>query len=247
MKKQILFFAMLLALTGLFTLQSCQDEDGTILAEYNTWNVPLAVSPANEAVLAPATTTTLEWLSTGGASNKWNVYFGEDPELIATNHTSQSINVDIEEGKTYYWYVTCEDSRGIPTESPEFSFTVKVTLNIDNFVGAYDCDEPGYAVYTVNSTKINANTIEIDNFWDSGYAVQYVFDDMGNVTITPKVVNVSTTKTYTITGSGTYDNTTGEFVVDYTVVQKVYTYANYAVTVVSTTVDSNTHTFVPQP
>lgn len=237
---------MLVTFSGLLTMQSCY-KDGTIVATGSTWNIPVAVAPLNEAILAPATTVNLTWSSTGGATNKWDVYFGEDPEdlpRIATAVAAQTKAVTVEGGKTYYWFVHCVDAAtGIKTTSPEFSFTVKCDLNIDNFVGAYMCDEPGYAVYPVTFTKINVTTIENNNFWDSGYVVQYVFDEFGNVTITQKVVNVSTTKTYTINGSGRYDAATSGFYTDYTVVQKVYTYANYALTITPTTVDSNTHTF----
>jgi len=67
---------------------------------------------------------------------------------------------------------------------------------------------------------------------------------MGNVTITTKVFQTSATTTRTVSGSGTYDNTTGEFIVDYTVVKKVYAFTIAGgVVITTTTEDANTHTF----
>lgn len=237
---------MLIAFTGLVSLQSCEDEAGTLVTEHNTFSVPVAVAPADAGVVPAGTTTTLKWSATGGNADKWDVYFGESdhPALYKAAHNLQSLSVPVVEGSTYYWYVGTVDANGIETFSPVFHFTVKVTLNIDNFIGTFDCEEPGYAHYDCNLTKINANTIENDNFWDSGWVVQYVFDDMGNVTITPKTFKTSSTVTYVVTGEGKYDNTTGEFYTDYEVVKNTYTLKLEGNTVVSAVNDANTHTFV---
>lgn len=246
MKRKLLFIVMLIAVTGLVTLQSCQDEAGTLVTEVNTFSVPVAVAPADAGVVPAGTTTTLTWAATGGSVDKWDVYFGEseDPDLYKAAHNSQSLSVPVVEGHTYYWYVATVDANGIETFSPVFHFSVKVALNINNFVGTYDCDEPGYAHYDVHLTKISANTIETDNFWDSGWVLQYVFDDMGNVTITPKTFKTSSTVTYTVTGSGSFNNATGEFYTDYEVVKNTYTLKLEGNTVSSAVNDANTHTFV---
>lgn len=245
----------LLLLFAFSVLPSCSEDEGTVVIK-NTFSIPKASAPLDGAIIAATTSVEIKWESTGGATNSWDVYFGEDShglELIAENHTSQAITVnDLVEGHTYYWAVECVDAQGIVTTSPVYSFTVKVNMNIDNFVGLYDCDEPDYAVYDVNITKINSTTIEIDNFWDNGWALQYEFDDFGVVTIIPKVFKTSPSTTYTVTGEGTYDNATGTFVVDYVVIKKVYAFAldengNPGTTITTTTADSNTHTFTRKP
>lgn len=72
MKKQILIFAMLLAFTGLFTLQSCQEEDGTILGTYSIFTEPEIVAPADEASLdlGTGTSVTLSWASTNADASQ---------------------------------------------------------------------------------------------------------------------------------------------------------------------------------
>jgi hypothetical protein len=246
MKRKIIFFAMSLALTGIIVLQSCTKEEGVPITVQQTFNLPVAAAPSDGGTIAPATTTTLTWTSTGGAAEKWDVYFGEShsPALLESDYTSQSIEVDVAEGKTYYWRVINTDANGIVVTSPLFSFTVEVNMNIDNFVGLYDCDEPGYTHYDVNLTKVNSTTISNDNFWDSGWVVEYQFDNMGNVTLISKTIKTSSTVTYDITGSGTYDNTTGEFIVDYEVWKNTYTLKLEGNTVVRAQQDANTHTFV---
>jgi len=246
MKRKNIILTMLVVFAGLTTMQSCSKDESPTPTVYHTFSVPVATSPANEAVIAPATTTDLTWSATGGAAVKWDVYFGtDDGDLprIAENHTTQTINVPVAEGNTYYWQLVNVDEKGIKTTSPMFSFTVSVNMAIVNFVGAYDCDEPGYAVYTVNLTQVDANTILNDNFWDSGWPVNYQFDNMGNVNIIPVTFKTSATTTYTVTGDGTYDNTTGEFAVHYVVTKKVYTLKLEGNTVVTSTADDNVHTF----
>jgi hypothetical protein len=245
MKRKILFYVTALALVVMM-LPGCQKDDSIAFTEKNTFSVPVATAPVNEAAIAPATTTTLTWSATGGSADNWDVYYGEsdDPELYQAGHNSQSISVPVVEGHTYHWYVATKDENGIETFSPVFSFSVKVTLNINNFVGTYDCDEPGYAHYDVHATKINATTIEIDNFWDSGFVLRYEFDDMGNVNIIPKTFPQSATVTYVVTGSGVYNNATGEFEVEYQVVRNTYTFKIEGNTVVTAVLDANTHTFV---
>lgn len=105
------------------------------------------------------------------------------------------------------------------------------SVDVSAFVGAYDCDEPGYAVYTVHFTAGDEPGVIVnDNFWDSGAEIEYVLDVCGTVTIPSQTFAAGAT--YTVTGSGTYDPNTEQIIVDYVV-------KNAA----GSTVDSNTHTF----
>jgi len=103
-----------------------------------------------------------------------------------------------------------------------------------SYLNEYDCDEPGYGVYSVNFTQGSASNIIInDNFWDSGFEVAYVFDNCGNVTIPTQVITAFGIP-FRITGSGTYDEGDKSMVVDYKIVND---------TSPTTVYDDNTHTF----
>lgn len=105
------------------------------------------------------------------------------------------------------------------------------SVDVSAFVGAYDCEEPGYGVYTVNfAAGDQPGVIVNDNFWDSGVSIEYVLDVCGTVTIPNQSFTAGAT--YTVTGSGTYNTATGEIVVDYVVKSAA-----------GATVDANTHTF----
>lgn len=251
MKRKPVFFIALLAVSSMLAMISCTEEP-TPITERNTFNIPIAKAPEDGKEIPPATTTTLTWSATGGASDKWDVYFGtsESPALYKTDVTAQSLSgVPVAEGNTYYWYVKTVDALGILTHSPVFSFSVGVTpivYDISTFTGLYDVDEGGY-LYQVTLTKIDANTLQSNNFWDNApsplWVIQYVFDKFGNVTITPSYYKTSPTSmtVYYVEGSGTFDNTTKTLTVDYTVTKNVYTLKNDGtLTVVKSTADANT-------
>lgn len=247
MKRNNKILIGVISLFAVFAIQSCSEDNATIEIK-STFSTPKAVFPQNESKVNATNSVELKWEATGSTDNKWTLYFGEDDSdlpKIAENITAQSYTVTVEEGHTYYWYVKYVDPNNVITKSPTFSFTVKVNFSVDNFVGAYNCDEPSYGVYDVNLTKINSTTIESDNFWDSGWVVQYEFDDLGNVKIIESTIEVSSTKTWTVNGEGKYNNSDGSFYVDYVVVQKTYSLdvLTGKVNVVATTLDSNTHTF----
>lgn len=238
MKRRNLIFALLPLLLAVFALPSCTKSDDSNATIYWAFTEPTAVAPLDAALIKiTGTTTELKWATVDkdGDPIKADVYFGEsdEPPLFKAAHNSLAITVPVAEGSTYYWYVKLTDANGVMTTGPLFHFSVLVNYDINNFVGLFECDEPGYAKYNVNLTKINATTISNDNFWDSGWAVQYVFDDKGDVKIIP-ISYVDKTTTYDITGAGKFNNKTKSFWVDYTVKNKA----------TGATVDHNVHTFV---
>ncbi len=109
------------------------------------------------------------------------------------------------------------------------------TYDIANFIGDYDCNEPGYGIYDVTFTQIDDNTVEIDNFWDFGGVAQYEFDASGGVTLPEQTIQMGG-EGWVVAGSGSYDPCTGGFAVDYTVVRVSD----------GLTYDDNTHTFSPK-
>ena len=237
MKRKNLIFALLPVLLAVFAMQSCKKDDSSNAVIYGAFTEPTAVAPLNAALIKiTGTAVDLKWATTDkdGDAPLCDVYFGtaEDPAVYKAAMTGLTLNVPVAEGSTFYWKVKMTDANKVTTTSPVFHFSVLVNYDIANFVGLFECDEPGYAKYPVNLTKINATTISNDNFWDSGWAVQYVFDDKGNVNIIP-VSYVDKTTTYDITGTGKFNNTTKSFYVDYVV-------KNHATGAVA---DSNKHTF----
>jgi hypothetical protein len=97
-------------------------------------------------------------------------------------------------------------------------------LNINDFVGPYNCDEAGYGVYAVNFTldTLQANTILNDNFWDwaaPGAIVYYVLSgDLDQiVTVPDQPFTFGDGTVGSVSGSGTYDGCLGTMIVDYDV------------------------------
>lgn len=231
MKRKILFSALLPVLFGLIALQSCTKEEGSFTV-YASFTEPKATAPLDAAqIYATGTTVDLKWatVDADGDTPKADVYFGTDhnPPLLKAGLAALTYTVPVVNGKTYYWKVVMTDANNVKVSSPEFSFTTLVKFDMNNMVGKFDCNEPGYGHYNCNFTKVNATTSLNDNFWDSGYKVQYVFNaDGSKIDIVPVTIDG-----YAITGTGSFDKMTGQWSVHYIVKQG------------AKVVDDNTHTF----
>ncbi len=231
MKRKILFSALLPVLFGLIALQSCTKEEGSFTV-YASFTEPTATAPLNAAqIYATGTTVDLKWatVDADGDAPKADVYFGTaaDPALLKAGVAALTYTVPVATGKTYYWKVVMTDANNVKVASPVFSFTVLVKFDMKNMVGLFDCNEPGYAHYNCNITSVNATTVSNDNFWDSGWTVQYVFNADGTkIDIVPVTISG-----YSITGTGSFDKMTGQWSVHYKVMQG------------TKLIDDNTHTF----
>ncbi|HWR99088.1 MAG TPA: hypothetical protein VN249_00660 [Prolixibacteraceae bacterium] len=231
MKRKSLIVALLPVLFGLFALQSCSEEEGYFKV-YDSFSEPTATAPLDGAgIYITGTTVDLKWatVDSDGDTPKADVYFGtdEDPALYKSGVNALLLNVPVATGNTYYWRVEMIDANNVKTSSPVFHFTVLVKFEMKNMVGLFDCLEPGYGHYNCNLTSVNATTVSNDNFWDSGWTVQYKFNADGTkIDIIPVTISG-----YSIAGSGAFDNMTGQFYVDYTVYQG------------TKLIDDNTHTF----
>ena len=129
MKKKISIFAILLVLSMALTFQSCLDREPVPFVEEQAWTIPVLVAPENGSFIdLPATSqVTLEWSSEAdGDAQNWDVYFGtsEEPNKVATGHTSQSYTVNVTSGLRYYWRVIGYDSNKVPTRSSVWSFEI---------------------------------------------------------------------------------------------------------------------------
>lgn len=233
MKRKILFSALLPILFGLVALQSCTKEEGSFTV-YASFTEPKATAPLDAAqIYVTGTTVDLKWatVDADGDTPKADVYFGtdEDPALLKAGVAALTYTVPVATGNTYYWRVVMTDANNVKVSSPVFSFTVLVKYDFNNMIGLFDCLEPGYGHYNCNITKVNATTVSNDNFWDSGWTVQYTFNaDGSKIDIVPITISG-----YAIAGTGSFDKMTGQWNVHYTV-HKASTGA---------LIDDNTHTF----
>src|ERR1035437_863349 len=128
MKRRNLIFVMLLVFSGLFVIQSCKKESPVAFTEEEAFTIPTLVAPANGFINVTGTTVDLKWASTNAAGDaeNWQVYFGpgDDPALIQTGYTQESITVNVTPGAKYNWKVVGTDKNGIHTRGPLWSFEV---------------------------------------------------------------------------------------------------------------------------
>jgi hypothetical protein len=128
MKRKIIFFVMLLALTSIVTMQSCKKEDPILPKAYEA-AMPQTPAPASSAVVAFTGTgqkINLSWVGTATNAIKWDVYFGtaSHPPLAASNVSTNAYTATITAGGKYYWQVETTDVNNVNTISPVWSFQV---------------------------------------------------------------------------------------------------------------------------
>jgi hypothetical protein len=215
MKRKILFLTMLLAVSGLITMQSCF-KDGKIYATFYSFTNPVVVAPEDGATVhLTGTSVDLTWTSTNedGDPVLADVYFGTSstPPLYKADHNALSLTVPVEKGITYYWSVTMIDKNGIPTVGPTWSFTIFEPIGI--FVGDFTCDEPAEDwSYSVTFSKASDNVLDIDAFWAS-WPSTFELDFVNNTYSMAHHV----WGTYEAEEAGTIDPATGTMVGDYTI------------------------------
>jgi hypothetical protein len=227
------FFAILITFMAVF--YSCKKDE-----ELSSYSVPDSVTPKDNGSAEYANSTDLKWSAKNEAGTKYNVYFGEtqNPELYKSSLAAQTVNVPVIPGRTYFWKIGTLDHSGNEMLSPLYTFKVKVLLNLDKFTGSFDCNEPKYSHYDVTISKISKDTLQIDNFWDLKWPLKYAFDELGNVKILPTTFSPDPMLKYLVTGTGTYNEETSEFTVNYHVQQTLQGYPP-----VSMDVENNVHVF----
>lgn len=167
MKRINLNLAILPILLAVFVLQSCTKETVSGFKKYAAFTEPTVVAPLNASSNKISTTSIdLKWASTnaGGASPLADVYFGTSstPPLYKAGSSGLTLNVPVEEGKTYYWSVTMKDANGVVTYGPTWSFSI--FQPIATFVGTYLVDEPEEAwTYLITTSKGTSTKLTVGN------------------------------------------------------------------------------------
>ena len=227
MKRKNIILVMLLGIASIFTMQSCTKDESPTPVVFKA-AVPANPTPADGGrIKFESTSLTLKW--EGVATTAWDVYFGSAGGTLTkvkSGVTGNTTTITVNEPGDYSWYVYTKDANNIVSESETWNITLWEDITI--FTGLFDCDEPGYKHYDVYFTRIDANTIEADNWWDSGWKVQLVL----NFTTNTLAIKTFVDGVYVVNGTGTIDQKTGNMV------------ENYVVTKSGAVNDQNTHTYV---
>ena len=129
MKRKVIFFVMLLALTSIITMQSCKKEAPVAVVPVLA-AMPSTPAPATAAIISftgASQAVNLTWAGTATNAIKWTVYFGtsSNPPQVATNVTTNAYTAHIgTTGGKYYWKVATIDANNIPSTSPVWNFDV---------------------------------------------------------------------------------------------------------------------------
>jgi hypothetical protein len=220
MKRSLLVLSACTAMAAGMILTSCRGKELPVPVDY-TINGPATVFQTEEAdyeVILPweQPGTTWSW-SVAGAT----LQSVSSDTKIATFKFSQ-----VPANDTAYITVGQKTAEGVKGDDTVVKVKVKpfCIFNINNFTGAFDCDEAGYGIYAVNLTKdpVLANTIVNDNFWDwpgPGAVVKYTLsgDFLEKVTVSRQNFEFGDGYDGWVEGSGLYNSCAGTMEVDYTV------------------------------
>ena len=204
----------------MIALQSCKKEAPVPFKAFYSFTEPVVVAPENGGTIhTTGTSVDLTWESTNADSDPIvaDVYFGtsDTPPLYSAGLSALTLNVPVVPGVTYFWHVTMTDANGIKTNGPTWSFTIFEPIGI--FVGNFLADEPAESYsYDVAFAKTSANTLEIDNYWNSGWLGTFTLDFTANTYSMPLT---QFTAVWSAIESGTIDPATGTMVGHYIVYQ----------------------------
>lgn len=220
MKKNLLFSIAAIAVAAAMILTSCKGKELPVPVDY-TINGPATVfqtETADYEVIVPweQPGTTWSWSVVGATLQNVST----NTKIATVDFTAMPVN------DTVYITVGEETAEGIAGNDTLVKVKVKqfCTFDINNFIGAYDCDESGYGIYPVNFTKdpVLANTVVNDNFWDwpgPGAVVKYTLsgDFLEKVTVPRQNFEFGDGYVGWVEGSGFYNGCAGTMEVDYKV------------------------------
>lgn len=229
MKKNTAAKAGLLAAIMIAVITACGE---TYIEEHQNAYTAQDVVPLVLGVDGPTTvyqTETRDYSVTynrAGSSWEWSVTGAELQGVSSDMRTATVYFPSKPAGDVATITVTETTSGGVV--SPEKMVEVNVAsfcqFDINNFIGAYSCDEAGYGIYSVNFSKhlTLANTIVNDNFWDyaaPGAVVYYTLsgDFLEEVTVPRQDFEFGDGYVGWVEGSGTYDGCEHTMTMVYTV------------------------------
>jgi len=124
MKRKNIILVMLLALAGIFTMQSCTKDESPTPIVYKA-DVPANPTPAVDGVIPLAGTTyTLTWEGTTGAVD---LHFGTTAAAADTVFkvaSGKTFSVPNLTGGEYFWYLQTKDANGMVSISPVWNFYI---------------------------------------------------------------------------------------------------------------------------
>lgn len=220
MKRTLLVLIAATTMAAGMILTSCRGKELPVPVDY-TINGPATVfqtETADYEVIVPweQPGTTWSWSVVGATLQNVST----DTKIATIAFTAMPVNDTV--------YITVGEETAEGVEGDDTLVKVKVTrfctFDINNFIGAFDCDEAGYEVYSVNFTKdpVLTNTILNDNFWDfaaPGSVVKYTLtgDFLEEVTVTNQPFTFFDGTVGWVEGSGTYNSCENSMTVDYTI------------------------------
>jgi hypothetical protein len=137
-------------------------------------------------------------------------------KVVATGiaDTSYTFTTLLKQNTVYYWKIVAHDPYGGTSTGPIWSFKTGA-LPIAKYTGNYNADEPAEAYsYPVAFALKDATTITCDNYWNSGWVVDFTLD-LTNLTYTFPVTTFQAG--WTGTESGIIEPATGKMVGSYTI------------------------------
>lgn len=208
---------------GVVTVDNHNVESESALFSFQVNSKPGAPGTPAPALNATAVSCNpaLSWVATDpeGDDLTYDLYLGTSATpttVAATGLTAASFTVSatLVANTDYYWKVVAHDPFGGSSESPVWKFTTG-SLPVSKFVGAFTADEPAEAyTYGVNFALVDAATIKCDNYWNSGWVVNFKLD-LTKLTYTFPTTTFQTG--WTGTESGIIDMATGTMTGTYTI------------------------------
>jgi hypothetical protein len=216
MKNKYLIIVLLLGLAGIFTMPSCTKDESPTPVVFKA-AVPANPTPADGArVKFESTSLTLKW--DGAATTTWDVYFGPAgaDTLYKSGVTGNSLTITVPVAGEYSWHVYTIDANKVYSKSATWNFTL--WENITVYLGNFTVDEPAESwptPYHVNFTRHDANTLDVDAWWDS-WPSTFALDYTNN---TYTMAKTDFGGGYEGEESGTIDPKTGTLKGNYTIWQ----------------------------
>jgi hypothetical protein len=171
MKNKYLVIVILLAITGMFTIQSCVKDESPTPVIYKAAVITNPTPAVGDVLPQSGTSYTLKW--EGTTSTTWDVYFGPagNVALYKSGVSGNSLTVTVADGGAFEWYVRTKDANGIvssnitgPARDPWYFYinTAPTAPTLDSPVdGATDVDVTGSLDWTSDDAEGDDITYDV--------------------------------------------------------------------------------------